>query len=129
MVSFILLQNFKWIALKLKKMNKGRRFWCHIKFLIYQKRNWRCPSKLCWGRHNKTYWPFYCSWLSGALMKWLSFLQPLKSRLDIFWIQGSAYPLKKKQKKQNKTKRKQKQTNKKLVVAERDTNDFSSIII
>ena len=30
-VSSILSQNFKWIALKLKKMNKGRRrFWCHI---------------------------------------------------------------------------------------------------
>ena len=31
MASSILLQNFKWIALKLKKMNKSRRrFWCHI---------------------------------------------------------------------------------------------------
>ena len=31
MASSIGLQNFKWIALKLKKMDKGRRrFWCHI---------------------------------------------------------------------------------------------------
>ena len=30
MVSCILLQDFKWIALKLKKMNEGERFWCHI---------------------------------------------------------------------------------------------------
>ena len=30
MVSSILLQDFKWIALKLKKMNEGERFWCHI---------------------------------------------------------------------------------------------------
>ena len=30
MVNSILLQNLKWIALKLKKTNKGRCFWCHI---------------------------------------------------------------------------------------------------
>ena len=30
MVSFILLQDFKRIALKLKKIDEGERFWCHI---------------------------------------------------------------------------------------------------
>ena len=30
MVSSILLQDFKWIALKRKKMNEGERFLCHI---------------------------------------------------------------------------------------------------
>ena len=29
MVSSRLLQDFKWIELKLKKMNEGERSWCH----------------------------------------------------------------------------------------------------
>ena len=50
MVSSILLQNFKGIALKLKKMNKGERFRCHIPYAHREGKKVRVSSMIVWER-------------------------------------------------------------------------------
>ena len=44
MVGSTLLQNFKWIALKLKNMNKGEHFWCHIYSVLTRILPWGVPG-------------------------------------------------------------------------------------